>query len=360
MREIIVDNFAGGGGASTGIEMAIGRSVDIAINHDENAVAMHRTNHPDTLHYCESVFDVSPVAATSGKPVGLTWFSPDCRHFSKAKGAKPVEKAIRGLAWIVIRWAMDVGPRVMMLENVEEFKTWGPLLAAEMRPDPDRWLRSEIAAQLIAELTPDMAFAPVDVVRGGINPGTYACKELVYAYAMWISAAFNLKVIRTFDAVQNTMTTLTSDRIQAGVILLESASRTLNLSNSSKLGAYQKLQQAAGLPDLMPAYAIDAPAGAMDGSSRPTLSLSALLKTHGIRLTANQAYHLMARAGIVDQKERQSRSGLNGVKKFWSVTAKGCLYGKNITSPANPRETQPHFFESKFPELLRLLGIVTQ
>ncbi|HBQ8474609.1 TPA: DNA cytosine methyltransferase [Klebsiella pneumoniae] len=138
MREIIVDNFAGGGGASTGIEMAIGRSVDIAINHDENAVAMHRTNHPDTLHYCESVFDVSPGAATSGKPVGLTWFSPDCRHFSKAKGAKPVEKAIRGLAWIVLRWALDVGPRVMMLENVEEFKTWGPLLAAEMRPDPDR------------------------------------------------------------------------------------------------------------------------------------------------------------------------------------------------------------------------------
>lgn len=138
MRELIVDNFAGGGGASTGIEMAIGRSVDIAINHDENAVAMHRTNHPDTLHYCESVFDVSPVAATSGKPVGLAWFSPDCRHFSKAKGAKPVEKAIRGLAWIVLRWALDVSPRVMMLENVGEFKTWGPLLAAEMRPDPDR------------------------------------------------------------------------------------------------------------------------------------------------------------------------------------------------------------------------------
>ncbi len=138
MREIIVDNFAGGGGASTGIEMAIGRSVDIAINHDENAVAMHRTNHPDTLHYCESVFDVSPAAATSGKPVGLAWFSPDCRHFSKAKGSKAVEKAIRGLAWIVIRWALDVGPRVMMLENVEEFKTWGPLLAAEMRPDPTR------------------------------------------------------------------------------------------------------------------------------------------------------------------------------------------------------------------------------
>ncbi len=136
--EIIVDNFAGGGGASTGIELAIGRSVDIAINHDPNAVAMHTTNHPGTLHYCESVYSVRPKVATAGRRVGLAWFSPDCRHFSKAKGAKPVEKAIRGLAWIVIRWALDVGPRVMMLENVVEFKTWGPILAAEMRPDPDR------------------------------------------------------------------------------------------------------------------------------------------------------------------------------------------------------------------------------
>ncbi|WP_115073966.1 DNA cytosine methyltransferase [Kluyvera ascorbata] len=138
MREIIVDNFAGGGGASTGIELAIGRSVDIAINHDENAIAMHKTNHPDTLHYCESVFDVDPVAATGGNPVGLAWFSPDCRHFSKAKGAKPVKKEIRGLAWIVLRWALAKRPRVMMLENVEEFKTWGPLLEDEMRPDPAR------------------------------------------------------------------------------------------------------------------------------------------------------------------------------------------------------------------------------
>ena len=138
MREIIVDNFAGGGGASTGIELATGRSVDIAINHDPNAIAMHTTNHPNTLHYCESVYAVRPKVATAGRSVGLAWFSPDCRHFSKAKGAKPVEKAIRGLAWIVIRWALDVGPRVMMLENVEEFKTWGPLHAAEMRPDPDR------------------------------------------------------------------------------------------------------------------------------------------------------------------------------------------------------------------------------
>ncbi|EKY3117336.1 DNA cytosine methyltransferase [Cronobacter turicensis] len=140
LTEIIVDNFAGGGGASTGIEMALGRSVDIAINHDVNAVAMHSTNHPETLHYCESVFDVDPAAATAGRPVGLAWFSPDCRHFSKAKGAKPVEKEIRGLAWIVIRWALAVRPRVMMLENVEEFRTWGPLVVSVdgMRPDPAR------------------------------------------------------------------------------------------------------------------------------------------------------------------------------------------------------------------------------
>ncbi|EPN6928483.1 DNA cytosine methyltransferase [Citrobacter freundii] len=135
MREIIVDNFAGGGGASTGIELAIGRSVDIAINHDENAIAMHKTNHPDTLHYCESVFDVDPVAATGGNPVGLAWFSPDCRHFSKAKGAKPVKKEIRGLAWIVLRWALAKRPRVMVLENVEEFKTWGPLIDIPPKPD---------------------------------------------------------------------------------------------------------------------------------------------------------------------------------------------------------------------------------
>ena len=138
MREIIVDNFAGGGGASTGIELATGRPVDIAINHDPHAIAMHTVNHPRTLHYCESVFDVKPKIATGGLPVALAWFSPDCRHFSKAKGAKPVEKAIRGLAWIVLRWALEVKPRVMKLENVEEFKTWGPLLAGEMRPDPAR------------------------------------------------------------------------------------------------------------------------------------------------------------------------------------------------------------------------------
>lgn len=126
-REIVVDNFAGGGGASTGIEMATGLSVDIAINHDPAAIRMHKTNHPDTKHYCESVWDVDPVEAIEGRRVGLAWFSPDCKHFSKAKGGKPKDKNIRGLAWIAVKWAIAVKPRVIMLENVEEFQTWGPL-----------------------------------------------------------------------------------------------------------------------------------------------------------------------------------------------------------------------------------------
>lgn len=135
--ELIVDNFAGGGGASLGIEMGFGRHVDIAINHDEEAIAMHTANHPHTRHYCESVWDIDPIKVTNGKPVGLAWFSPDCKHFSKAKGGKPVEKKIRGLAWIVIRWAAKVRPRVIMLENVEEFQDWGPL-TAENKPDKSR------------------------------------------------------------------------------------------------------------------------------------------------------------------------------------------------------------------------------
>ena len=125
--ELIVDNFAGGGGASTGIEMATGYSVDIAINHDPEAIRMHKANHPNTKHYCEDVWQVDPVEACNGHPVGLAWFSPDCKHFSKAKGGKPKDKFIRGLAWVACRWAGLVRPRVIMLENVKEFKTWGPL-----------------------------------------------------------------------------------------------------------------------------------------------------------------------------------------------------------------------------------------
>ena len=135
MNEIVVDNFAGGGGASTGIEMAIGRSVDIAIDHDPAAIAMHRANHPHTEHYTEDVWKVDPVEACAGRPVALAWFSPDCKHHSKAKGGKPVSKKIRGLAWVAVKWAKAVRPRVIMLENVEEFQDWGRL-DERNRPDP--------------------------------------------------------------------------------------------------------------------------------------------------------------------------------------------------------------------------------
>lgn len=127
-EELIIDNFAGGGGASTGIEMALGRAVDIAVNHDGEAVLMHTANHPYTTHYCEDVWSINPAEVCKGRPVGLAWFSPDCKHFSKAKGGQPVARKIRGLAWVVVKWARKVRPRVIMLENVEEFADWGPLV----------------------------------------------------------------------------------------------------------------------------------------------------------------------------------------------------------------------------------------
>lgn len=125
--DCFVDSFAGGGGASTGIEMATGHPVDIAINHNEAAILMHRRNHPFTEHYREDIWQVDPKTATRGRHVRHAWFSPDCKHFSRAKGAALVDKKIRGLAWVVLKWAHDVRPDVIMLENVPEFVTWGPV-----------------------------------------------------------------------------------------------------------------------------------------------------------------------------------------------------------------------------------------
>lgn len=152
--ELIVDNFAGGGGASTGIELATGYSVDIAINHDPEAIKMHKANHPNTKHYCENVWAVDPVKACDGHPVGLAWFSPDCKHFSKAKGGKPKDKNIRGLAWVALRWAGLIRPRVIMLENVEEFKTWGPL---NRRHHPIKAKQGKTFEKFVQQLT-DMGY----------------------------------------------------------------------------------------------------------------------------------------------------------------------------------------------------------
>lgn len=125
----VVDNFAGGGGASTGIAQANGRSPDIAVNHNAEALMMHEQNHPETKHYNESVWDIDILAALNGQPALMGWFSPDCTHFSVAKGGKPVKKAIRGLAWIVKKWIGQSDMAMLFMENVKEFMTWGPLIA---------------------------------------------------------------------------------------------------------------------------------------------------------------------------------------------------------------------------------------
>lgn len=142
---MIVDSFAGGGGASTGIFMALGRHPDVAINHDADALAMHAANHPTTLHIPENVWQVDPDDVCRGREIDVLWASPDCKHFSKAKGAVPVDQNIRGLAWVVVRWASrrppELRPKVIFLENVEEFGDWGPVVLmpdGRHAPCPDR------------------------------------------------------------------------------------------------------------------------------------------------------------------------------------------------------------------------------
>ncbi len=153
-RELIIDNFAGGGGASTGIELALGQPVDIAINHDGDAIAMHKVNHPYTKHYQEDVFAIEPEQVTGGRPVGVAWFSPDCKHFSRAKGGKPVEKKIRGLSWVILKWALSkVAPRVIFMENVPEIQTWCPLIEQNGKLYPDMSRKGETFNGFISMLT---------------------------------------------------------------------------------------------------------------------------------------------------------------------------------------------------------------
>ncbi|MEO1103520.1 MAG: DNA cytosine methyltransferase [Pseudomonadota bacterium] len=151
--ELIIDSFAGGGGASTGIAAAVGRDPDYAINHDAEALAMHAANHPGTIHLSKNIWQVDPLDVVGRRPVGLAWFSPDCKHFSKAKGGKPVKRSIRDLAWTVVLWAKRARPRVIILENVEEFRDWGPLVEraeGHWAPCPDR--RGETFARWAGEL----------------------------------------------------------------------------------------------------------------------------------------------------------------------------------------------------------------
>lgn len=161
LDEITVDGFCGGGGWSTGFEIAIGAPVDIGINHDAAAIALHKANHPFTKHYNENIWEVNPQEACAGRPVGWAHFSPDCKHFSRAKGAKPVEKKIRGLAWVIVKWAGTVKPRIISMENVPEFMTWGPLIAVRgphggvMRKDGTEAGKHEYTQYKDQQLAPD-------------------------------------------------------------------------------------------------------------------------------------------------------------------------------------------------------------
>jgi hypothetical protein len=221
---------------------------------------------------------------------------------------------------------------------------------------PSLWLENKQAQELIQEITKEFVKAGIPalgVVHGGTERGTYACKELVYAYAMWISPAFNLKVIRTFDSVVVRKSSEV-DKVNIGLMILESASRTLNLSNSAKLKGYQELQKYSGVPCLLPNYAVDAPSDSVDGSSRVSFSLTHLLQKYEVPLKTTVAYAILKDLGIVERNKRKSvKTGED--KEFWSITAYGLLYGKNLTPPNNPRETQPHFYDSRFKELLKLM-----
>lgn len=148
-RPMIIDSFAGGGGASAGIEAALGRSPDVAINHDAAAVSMHEANHPDTKHYNCNIWHADPAEVAKNRRVGLAWFSPDCTHHSKAKGGKPVSRGRRDLAWVVILWAKRVRPEVIFLENVEEFRDWGPL---DERQRPCRARKGQTFRKWLSEL----------------------------------------------------------------------------------------------------------------------------------------------------------------------------------------------------------------
>lgn len=199
-KELIIDNFAGGGGASLGIEQAFGRPVDIAINHNGEALAMHTANHPLTAHYQEDVFDIHPGFITGQRPIGLAWFSPDCKHHSKAKGGKPREKKIRGLAWVTLKWGAFQMPRAIGLENVEEFADWGPL-DAEGKPikaEKGRTFKAFIDA-LSTGLSPDHPDVPeIYEALGADFPMERLYKGLGYAveYRILRACDFGTPTIR--------------------------------------------------------------------------------------------------------------------------------------------------------------------
>jgi DNA (cytosine-5)-methyltransferase 1 len=180
LDEIDVDNFAGGGGASTGIERATGRPITIAVNHSRAAIAMHAANHPHTHHECEDIWAVDPRTVCAGRRVRRAWFSPDCTHFSKAKGAQPRSREVRGLAGVVVKWAREVQPEEIFLENVEEFQDWGPL---DENGKPDRSVRGADFRAWLAALV-DCGYDVEYRVLVAANYGTPTTRKRLFLKAV--------------------------------------------------------------------------------------------------------------------------------------------------------------------------------
>ncbi|CRL46246.1 KilA-N domain protein [Sodalis glossinidius str. 'morsitans'] len=223
------------------------------------------------------------------------------------------------------------------------------------KDSPAYWLANKQTQELIAQFLSEDGI-PVSVIRGSPEQGTYVAKELVFAYAMWISAAFNLKVIRTFDKATSAPAQPLTDQLQTGLALLSFAKQEFRLAPSAVLGSLQQLQTSCGLPNMLPAYAVDAPEGSTTGSSEVTHSLTELLPLHGKPYTAQSGFKRLQLLGLVERKSRPSTKHPDREKMFWSLTEKGLQFGKNLTDPANPRQTQLHFYDSQFPRLLAVMA----
>ncbi|MFS1539346.1 MAG: KilA-N domain-containing protein [Candidatus Phlomobacter fragariae] len=227
--------------------------------------------------------------------------------------------------------------------------------AGELEKDrPKYWLANDKTQELVAQFVSDGGIPP-SVIKGGTEQGTYVAKELVYAYAMWISAAFHLKVIRTFGEVISTPTQPLTEKVHAGLAMIAFYKQELRIAPSGLLGAMKKLQSSLGMPDILPAYAVDAPEGSLTGSSEVTHSFTELLLLHGKPYTAQSGYRRLQLLGLAERKSRPSSKHPDKEKLFWSLTEKGLQFGKNLTDPNNPRQTQPHFYDNQFP---RLLGVM--
>ena len=236
----------------------------------------------------------------------------------------------------------------------------------ENRHRPSLWSENQQAQALVNELESEAGIPALVTNHGGTSQGTYVCKELVYAYAMWISPAFHLKVIRAYDGMaQIERQAQQAPQIPAfkeaqELALLNLAADFLRVAPSGRLQMIGSLFQlrAPDLAPLLPGYAVDAPQGAITaGSSAVTFSVTELLKRHGIKMATHKFNEALHDAGLLEQAQRKSANG--GYKKFWSVTSYGQQYGKNVTSASNPRETQPHWYEARFPDLLEAVGILS-